>query len=1313
MKKEGAIGTTALLAIAAVVGFSVYPGGPTRGGPDTGSAAAKSKSGGSTHKPKPPSKNATWCDDLTGRLGIFLEIKDPDDITRAPACYETKEDPKHPPVQDPDVLKATANLKFVIALLPDPLHTHLPVLFDQFTGAIQEAGQDEHYDFDSSWLPWQDEEPDYALLDDRQNADHLKEMREQQPGVILFRKAPLIHGAPSIGDMLPEYRQGLVVLVVAEDATHGIHREQFRNALDWIYALAPQARERPGAVTILGPTFSGSLPSLAQLLTEQDILQVWNLQSSGQAGQSPCSQFAIYSGAVSDKLAAEWFRAQFLECPAKDSGKNPSPQVVFHSFVADDETELNRFCEYLSREQWKRFIRERVVVISEDETAYGSLPPSTPPAQQERCASKFMRIFYPRDISALRGAYQTKSIFDSGIPSQPSDAQRRNLPTDLADPAGEVHDSIKTYGGNQTPLVQEAFLLQMVAALRDFHARYLILRSSNSLDQVFLTNFLRRTYPDGRIVIVGSDLLFSRERGATGLSGTMTLSTYPLSAPARRWMDYATRPSFDRVFSSDQSEGTYIALRLLLSGSSRPSESQQFGECHAIPLDDRKIFLPKVTCSSPAALPDYALPYWLNSNYCPDTAINEPCEYSGPATWLSAVGQNKLWPLAVLYQDAAQGIDTTRTESVLVKLFGDPAIALASADSDLGRRPEMPLVMKIFWLILVAFAAFHAWCCWFGSFTAKPSFRAQFAGTSVGHEALVFVSTCFVAFLALMSAFCCASFSIRAYALVYPWFGLICGAAVCGLMLLSTIGASRCGHRISRDSLTAAYGGPDSSPRSAKRHAQNDHYWRKNRRQYMFLFVVAITLFTLLFILPMEWVLRPANHVLGSWRGMNLLSGISWLVPLLAMLAGFYAAVWFSLHGMALFGMDRSLLPLSYQLRISGEQEFDKDGHSKVGMLSMFGRGTAQTMVEKLCRTWNDKVIRLTGLLAVVFLLIAFGTASGFPIRSLGSHNYSLVVFIWLDLCCSLLLAEAWRLFAIWENLRILLVFLDRLPLRRTLASLHGFSWGSVWKMGGNVLELRYKLISRQIECMNHTINTIEKAFSKDLDPATALAAQECRVSLGLVNNSVQTFAAWYTANLKNADAGNLKSFRRVQQELAKTSGLILAHLLVPYWRKEGISLTQLSAKPDKSDEPQETPPLAKELYIRNAEEFVCLNYLAFVQNVLGRIRTITITIVVLFLAAAVAISSYPFDPRQALSAVLVVLLLAIGIVIVHVYAGMHRDATLSHVTNTKPGELGPEFWFKLVGFGFAPVIGLLARIFPSITDFLFSWLQPSISSLK
>jgi hypothetical protein len=72
------------------------------------------------------------------------------------------------------------------------------------------------------------------------------------------------------------------------------------------------------------------------------------------------------------------------------------------------------------------------------------------------------------------------------------------------------------------------------------------------------------------------------------------------------------------------------------------------------------------------------------------------------------------------------------------------------------------------------------------------------------------------------------------------------------------------------------------------------------------------------------------------------------------------------------------------------------------------------------------------------------------------------------------MLAETWRLYALWEELKRLLTFLDRLPLRRTLAVLHGFSWESVWKMSGNVLEVRYKVISRQLECMNHTIASLE-----------------------------------------------------------------------------------------------------------------------------------------------------------------------------------------------------------------------------------------------
>jgi len=208
-------------------------------------------------------------------------------------------------------------------------------------------------------------------------------------------------------------------------------------------------------------------------------------------------------------------------------------------------------------------------------------------------------------------------------------------------------------------------------------------------------------------------------------------------------------------------------------------------------------------------------------------------------------------------------------------------------------------------------------------------------------------------------------------------------------------------------------------------------------------------------------------------------------------------------------------------------------------------------------------------------------------------------------------------------------------------------------------------------------------------------------------------FADWYSTKYLNSGVGDLTRFTEFQKSIAAASGTLLARVLVPAWRLEKESLLVAHAKEEKEETAPSVPPPPEDAHIRNAEEFVCLNYLGFIQNVLGRLRTMAMTIIALFLASACAMSSYPFDPRQALSAVLIVLFVIGGVVIVKVYADMHRDATLSHVTNTKPGELGAEFWLKIVGFGFAPLIGLITRIFPGSTDFLFSWLQPGISSLK
>ena len=83
------------------------------------------------------------------------------------------------------------------------------------------------------------------------------------------------------------------------------------------------------------------------------------------------------------------------------------------------------------------------------------------------------------------------------------------------------------------------------------------------------------------------------------------------------------------------------------------------------------------------------------------------------------------------------------------------------------------------------------------------------------------------------------------------------------------------------------------------------------------------------------------------------------------------------------------------------------------------------------------------------------------------------------------------------------------------------------------------------------------------------------------------------------------------------------------------------------------------------------------------------------------------------LGVIFLTVFIGFGGVTVLVYSQMSRDATLSHITNTKPGELGFDFWVKLLGFGLGPLIGLLTTLFPSITDFAFSWLQPSVAALK
>jgi hypothetical protein len=1341
------------------------------------------------------------------------------------------------------------HLSFMIATLPDPTHSHFPLEFDRMSEAIQQGASDEGYVYDSSWLPWVTKDSTYGSIQDQDVADGRKEEQEEQPGILLFRRrSDALPAESGLASASLPYQEGLVVFIAGEEPTQGIHRDQFRNAAAWIAALqsrdADKHRPRP---MILGPSFSGSVYSLAALVSDPEVQQ--SLASGGVSGDE---MLRIYSGNITGNKAMAWITNAL------------GTQAGFASFRHSDGFLINRYCEYLNQSS---FDLSRLAVLSEDQTAYGSevarLKIDTPSAasvksdagpdsteasdanlgscnlgsssaytsgiNKDQIVHSPLRVFYPRDISVLRAAYQSESIFSSSSSSSSETAQRTLAP-DIADPQGDQHDSIRTYSGDQKALSQEAVLQQIVSELRIHQSEYILLRSSNVLDQIFLSHYLRLGYPQGRIVIVGADQLLRRESGAARLSGIMTLTTYPLLPWEPHWtqrLDDRSAHSH-RVFAQDISEGVYVATRALLHF---PVTLQRGGECKqviahlhaagytikqaagdneenlnspcqqsdkisnfelqasqtaasprltltftrngdqfqldAAPVDagqknesqdtsldtslDPKqghgpassmetggyplLFRPLkgfVPVDPELAIPDYRAPFWIDP---PGLDQDAP---ERPVAWLSVLGRDDFWPLAALTKDEIAG-DTITKESLLDppqgffhdatrafrSLFnaftprvygdtdsnssckGDAAGDRAKADCATASIPRwMPMPMSVR-LVLAAFligCGFHFLCCIYPSVTQKPSHRAYF----------VCVSGSRLPFLALMVL---ASITISTTATVLA----------SGFGALSRDGAplaTPCLWLLSQPFFWAAAGLPlainvwKQPPAlfclSRQRFFGTAKSCQRRRLALwgsMSAFLVGTLAFYFVYYFSTERILTVANRVPAYWRSMAFTDGVSPIVPPLVIGMGVYLWVWYSLQGLALLGRDRPRLPRLQLLTI--ELENPSGGKKKtVNWLRMFSDKDAAARIEALCGPFAPKVLKRAVFLFILQMLLAFFlefrlplSSIEVPLRSLGAGSYSILICFLMDVLFSALMANAWQLVNVWHELRKLLTHLDRLPLRRSMAAFPGVSWNSVWTISGNVLDMRYKLLTNELRCMTHLKNSLAAP-----NPLSAAIAG--------IEKSQGEFAQWYSKFYDKPDNLDQKPVEKIQRRLANFAGLLMTKMLLPAWRQEkGAELAVGIAgdgTPSQENQRDELTPVSQlDPSIRHAEQLVCYVYLGFIQNVLGRMRSLVMCILLLFIAATIAMANYPFDPRPAISGAMVLLFGVLTAAIVVVYAQVHRDPILSLVTNTKPGELGGDFWLKLLGFGAGPVLGLLTTLFPQLTDFLFSWLQPSLTSIK
>jgi hypothetical protein len=433
------------------------------------------------------------------------------------------------------------NPKFMIATVVDPTRTHLALAFDRQLEAIMRAAQDSEYVFHDYWLPWRTETPAEspdASIQEKREAEGKR--RAKLPGLLFFRGK--------------ESYQGLAVFLVGETPTEGIDRDQFNTAA----CFAKHLRPRLTLAGILGPTFSGSFQSLQRALHDEKSI----------CGRSCLGEPLVLSGTTTSPDAIRDFQ--------QDKDGFPGFTTTLHN----DEL---AHVELRNKYKWSR-----VAILAEGDTVYGStfnkvdFPPDT--------------IYYPREISRLRNAYQDDPTLARQANPDPQ-AARKQLLLPLRDQNGR--DTVPQFSAGQTPVTQETILFQIAAELKERRYDAAVVTGSNVLDTLFLSRFLRENCPDVRIATLDSDLLFVHGTDSLDYLGTLSVSSYPLLP------DLLPLPNSygQHFFASNAEEGVYNAASFLLGGIPR----------------------------------DYANPFQGDS--------------SRPALWLSVVGRGGYWPLGLLEPD--------------------------------------------------------------------------------------------------------------------------------------------------------------------------------------------------------------------------------------------------------------------------------------------------------------------------------------------------------------------------------------------------------------------------------------------------------------------------------------------------------------------------------------------------------------------------------------------------------------------------------------------------------------------------------------
>jgi hypothetical protein len=1218
---------------------------------------------------------------------------------------------------------------FVIAIVPDPVHTHLALYFDRTIDTIEEALQDDGYIFYRATVPWDQQthpESDDPTL--RLDARRYQEGRERLPGVMLFR--------PSRDVDAP--KDPLAVMLVGESPTGGVNKEQFSNAIAQIWDRT-DTHPSELSLRILGPTFSGSLPALKKLLT---------------CGRDPCFRSAIIlSGTISGRGAVDEFRAS-----------QNAVKATFDTFQETDAVMMERFIEFIAGRNYgdRNYDVRQIAELSEDETAYGSLrhaksqypaetgyckdfaadtkntaqpqnaspPQSTGSYENTGQSCSILKLYFPREISQLRAAYQDRS----GPPNGTQRLPFQNLPHNFGI-TGADDDTVASFSQKQTPLSQEAILLSIVAELRKHAVEFVVLNASDPLDTLFLSHYLRSAYPQGRIVTIGADMLFPREIEDTSLHGILALSTYSVSPSANHQFYQLWQSGAERMFPSSNDAGTYNALHSLMTAEVFPppdgcDKSIFSTDCTdrlrsilkekmpALPLDhDNSISKTECTdrlwssfLEEKESPHKEALLYLIQYGWRERGKEGRFTMYNAPPVRLSALGHDGYWPVANLgpFDLGTAEKNGNIIPTLLPEVVGEPQPAkitallphmacmaavpyppvqqFTNAPANIG-VPDSWIAMEV-----VGLALAFGFCVsiWFASVRSPWQQLTQFAPTMAEARVWLIAATGTFLISVLLILLWPYVHGYRDWVMTHKLrHAIILAAGIVVVFLVTLL---------------------DISHRSGLLDAIARHrriIWADFRGRPVVLTFTAASIFLAYycFFSPEH----PEENLAGIrhfevLRAIQLTSGLSPILPIFFLLA---AGLWLANHtvsGWILLDERCPRLPSGIaQPRIGEDDEIVQD------LLKTLRPGPSS----------GTHYLVLLGIALGVWLLTGFTLS---PIRTIEPSRFDRYQVLPLLMVASAgLIGTTLRLWTIWFSARHLLLALDSSPLRRGFERLEGFTWKPIWKFGGGGALSEYqRILAREREALQSAVNMlpalenskqqIDLALQQTLSAFETVKGHEYPPSLAKVGSKTEGRTKAYLRALFSLS--NWAASRTAQQKLITQFGrfqvgvALAAHDALVYladcWKHE--------KEEPKRHRGQET---ADELKTRACERFVSLVYVSFLLVVLARMRTLIVAVSGMYILILLALTLYPFEPRPAIQIYLVAMLVFIVTVVGLVFAQIHRDATLSHITDTKPGELGGDFYLRMASFVVLPLFTFFASQFPQIGRFFYSWLEPALQALN